>query len=202
MKVYKFNIQTMLNGFLFGTGTYDEERVGNAKEYIEQYIQEQNSLPYSERHIPPYFEIIDTDNPITVNDIINENRQKYYKMSKGQLLDECKVRGLDVNIDLTPEQLINMLLDDFDTSVATVTNNEPPTTEYFISVDEFLSLKDKEKTEYLDSIFVLPDGVDEGSDEEIKYYEALSKLVTDYGSNNVSKKVSEKIKEILDYCNS
>ena len=202
MKVYKFNIQTMLNGFLFGTGTYDEERVGNAKEYIEQYVQEQNSLPYSERHIPPYFEIVDTDNPISVNDIINENRQKYYKMSKGQLLDECKVRGLDVNMDLTPEQLINMLLDDFDTSVATVTSNEPPTTEYFISVDEFLSLKDKEKIEYLDSIFVLPDGVDEGSDEEIKYYEALSKLVTDYGSNNVSKKVSEKIKEILDYCNS
>ena len=55
--------------------------------------------------------------------------------------------------------------------------------------------------EYLDSIFCLPENIEDGSKEEAEYMTALGNITNVYGGLSVEQEVIEKIKEILDYLN-
>lgn len=195
--LYKVNIQTFSNGFLLGVGTYDETRIGNSKTFIETYCQKQKELPFEKRDIPPKFEIIDTNK---VSNVDGEKQDvkflEYSKMSKKELIQLCKQRGLNANKHLSQQDLVLMLIESDKNEVS---NNVIDSR--FKSSDEFVSMDVENQIAYLDSIFSLPDNIEEGSDEESEYISALEMVVTAYGGMSVTNDVVAKIKEILDYIN-
>lgn len=199
-KIYKINIQTMLGGILVGVGRYSEESErlnAIAKESIEQYVAEQKGLPLDKRHIPPYFEIIDTDAQVeSIEDKLDQKAEGYMSMKHDALIDLAKQRGLEVKGNMSNKTLIEILTAD-DEKVLT---NESESAYGFKSVEEFDALDDDEKVEYLDSIYTTPDGV--SGEEEEAYYKALGEIVTAYSGLSLGEETVEKVKEILDYCNS
>lgn len=197
-KLYKVNVQTFSNGFLLGVGTYDAERLGNSVDFIEQYDADQKALPLEKRDIPPMFEVIDTDKVVTTEEEREEAKlSEYSNMSKKDLTELCKQRGIEIKGKASQKELITLLVE----SDKSEMQNNDGIDNRFKSVDEFMLMKADEQIEYLDSVFVLPDGIEEGTDEEAEYIEALEVAVTAYGGMSVEKKVVAKIKDILDYIN-
>jgi len=198
--LYKVNVQTRLNGALFGVGRYDAERIGNAATDIEQYVNEQKALPFEQRDIPPIFEIIDTDRSAdTVEQKLEQKVDEYVGMNKNELLDLAKQRGLDVKKNMSAKTIIEMLSNE-DEKVVTDENNV--TNQYnFKDADDFNALDDDAKIEYLDEIFSIPDGVNTPEEEEA-YIKALGEVVQIYSGLSLNDEAIEKVKEILDYCNS
>lgn len=199
MKLYKVNIQTILNGFLVGCGTYDAERLGQSVDYIEQYCAEQKVLPLEQRHLPPYFEIIDTEAKAdTPEQKLEQKTEAYAGKTKKELLEICKQRGIEANKNMSNPDLINLLIE-ADKKVMDDDENENPFG--FKTSDDFISLSVEEQVEYLDSIFALPEGIDEDSDEAVEYMNALEVIVKTYGGLSIEQEAIDKIKEIVDYLN-
>ena len=198
-KLYKVNVQTILDGFLTGVGTYDAERLGKSVEFIESYCTEQKELPLEKKDVPPLFEIIDTDAKVdTVQQIVEQKVDSYISMTHEQLVDIAKQKGLDFKSNISNKELIALLTESDETEAI---KEEVENIFGFKSVEEFDKLDANSKIEYLDNIFSLPENIEDGSEEEIQYIDALEEIVKSYSGLSLSKKVVEKVKEILDYCN-
>ena len=190
--IYKANIQTFVDGFLLCVGTYDADSLNeSAKDMMLSYAKEQKALPLEKRDIPPYFEVFDTEKPLTFDDKVDE----YSGMTRRTLIDLCKQRGLAVNKNVKIPELITMLVNN-DRKM-----HEAESSYGFKTSDDFLALSSEEQVEYLDSIFCLPDGVEDGSDEESAYMGALADAVNMYSGLSLDNIVIEKVKEILEYTN-
>lgn len=197
--LYKVNVQTFSNGFLLGVGTYDAERIGNSKAFVEQYCKEQKALPLEQRDIPPMFEIIDTDKKSPASDEEKQEAKvaEYSNMSKKDLTELCKQRGIEVKGKPSQKDLVLLLTE---ADKVQMPNNDGIDTR-FKSADEFVSVDTERQVAYLDEIFELPDGIEAGTDEEADYISALEVAVNTYGGMSVAQEVVDKIKEILDYIN-
>lgn len=199
MKLYKVNVQTFLNGFLVGTGTYDSDRIGLSADYIEQYCAEQKSLPFEKRHIPPYFEIIDTEAmPTTAEEKIESNLNSYIGMNKNQLFDLCKQRGIEATKKMSNGELVQLLAENDKVEAV----SEDGSNKYnFHDAETFQSLSVADQCEYLDDIFSVPTDIEDGSDEEVAYFDALNNVVMVYSGLSLEDETVEKVKEILEYLN-
>lgn len=198
-KLYKVNVQTILNGFLVGVGTYDAERLGKSVDFIESYCNEQKSLPFEKKDVPPKFELIDTEAKVdTIQQKVEQKLNNYIGMNGNQLKDIARQKGLDFKGNISNKELIAMLTE-ADEKEATQTENE--NTFGFKTAEEFEALDDDAKVEYLDDIFSLPEDIEDGSEEEAKYIEALGDIVQTYSGLSLAEEVVDKVKEILEYCN-
>lgn len=192
----KLNVQTRLDGVLLGVGLHDKDKLSdNAFKTVEQYVAEQRALPLAERHLPPYFEIIDTEAKFDNQEQKLENKQNAYMgMKQKELRDLCKTRGIEYKNTDSNAKLIELLIADDEDEIG---GNE--STSYFKDSDEFLALSANEQIDYLEEIFGLPDDIDEDSDEAQKYSDELVETVTMYSALSLEDEVVEKVKEILDY---
>lgn len=197
-KFVKLNVQTMVGGILLGVGTYPQERINERGwKFVEAYNAEQKSLPLEKRDLPPYFEIIDTDKkvPETLNDKLNEKENAYVGLSKAELKDICKQRGIDYPSNPTNAVLISLLVEDDEKQIKSGTDWN----DQFKTPEEFEQLSATEQVEYLDEIFCLPDGMEEDSEEAVKYSGDLVVVINTYAGLSLEAEAVEKVKEILAY---
>lgn len=203
MNAYKVNKQVFLGGQIIGVGVYDESRIphdSNVAKFIEEYCNKQKSLPLAEKDVPPYFEIIGGDEqqvPKTPEQKVEQKVNSYVGMGKKKLLELAKQRGLNVNNKMSEKELIEVLVE----ADKVVINNDANKKFTFKSGDEFGAMPTKEQVEYLDSIFALPDGIEDGSDDETEYINSMTEAVTEYSGLSLEQEAVDKIKEILDYVN-
>lgn len=196
--IYKSNIQTIIDGFLLGVGIYDEEHISDAvKSTIETYCAKQRLMPLERRQIPPYFEIIDTEaSPESVNDKLDMLTNTYAGKTKRELIDLCKQRGLEVPKKPNNADLVALLVDNDKNEILNKDNRFT-----FKSDEEFTDLAVQDQLQYLNEIFNLPDDIEENSNDEVEYMNALEEQIIIYGNLSLEEKVLSKIKDILHYIN-
>lgn len=196
--IYKSNIQTIVDGFLLGIGIYDEAHISAAaKSMIEKYCANQRLMPLERRQIPPYFEIIDTEaSPESVNDKLDMLTNTYAGKTKRELIDLCKQRGLEVPKKPNNADLVALLVDNDKNEILNKDNRFT-----FKSDEEFTDLAVQDQLQYLNEIFNLPDDIEENSNDEVEYMNALEEQIIIYGNLSLEEKVLSKIKDILHYIN-
>lgn len=203
MSAYKVNKQVFLGGQIIGVGVYDESRIphdSNVAKFIEDYCNNQKSLPLDEKDIPPYFEIIGGNGqqiPQTPEQKVEQKVDNYVGMGKKKLLELARQRGLKANNKLSEKELIEVLVEADKVEI----NNDENKKFTFKSGEEFTAMSTDEQVEYLDGIFVLPDDIEDGSDDETEYINSMTEAVTEYSGLSLEKEAVDKIKEILDYVN-
>lgn len=203
MSAYKVNKQVFLGGQIIGVGVYDESRIphdSNVAKFIEDYCNNQKSLPLNEKDIPPYFEIIGGNGqqiPQTPEQKVERKMDNYVGMGKKKLLELARQRGLKVNNKMSEKELIEVLVEADKVEI----NNDENKKFTFKSGEEFTAMSTDEQVEYLDGIFVLPDDIEDGSDDETEYINSMTEAVTEYSGLSLEKEAVDKIKEILDYVN-
>lgn len=203
MSAYKVNKQVFLGGQIIGVGVYDESRIphsSNVAKFIEGYCNNQKSLPLEKKDIPPYFEILGGNGqqtPQTPEQKVEQKVDNYVGMGKKKLLELARQKGLKVNNKMSEKELIEVLVESDKVEI----NNDANKKFVFKSGDEFVAMPTEEQVNYLDGIFALPDGVEDGSEEETEYINSMTEAVTEYSGLSLEQEVIDKIKEILDYVN-
>lgn len=200
MVAYKVNKQVFLGGRIIGVGVYDESRIrAEAIPFIKEYCDKQKTLSLDEKDIPPYFEIIDTDKKVaeTVDEKLGQQLESYIGMGKKKLLELAKQRGLKASNKMSEKELIALLTENDKKDIEEAQQSKF----LFKSGDEFSSMDTSAQVDYLDSIFSMPDDVEENSDEETEYINTMVEAVTTYGGLSLEQEAVDKIKEILDWAN-
>lgn len=192
-----------LHGRILGPGYYNEQDGRLDKKDFQSmlaYEERQRRLPVEKQDNPPIYKLDYI--PLDETPKSPDKKQKadsnvpvdYMSKSMQELRDICDKRGIKYSKKDTVQKLASEL-SEYDKEALSWT-------ETFADLNKFMPLSDKEKLDYLESIFGLPDGMADDSDEAAKYSSDLVDAVTAYSTQSQSDEVNAKLKEILDYYNS
>lgn len=195
-----------MNGRILNPGYYEEADGRLSRKDFQDFLNyetRQQRLSPEKRDKPP----IVTLDYLPIDEIKNKEEIKakagqavvppkfgpvdYESKTIAELREICKKRNIPFTKKDDVEKLAGKLAE-FDKELLSWTDR-------FKDGNEFAALTDEEKLDYLESIFGLPEGIEENSSEAEEYSTDLMDAVRCYSGIPQSDEVVNKLKEILEY---